>query len=204
MQPDGFHDLIRRAQAGDEDALRRLLELIRPWLERVAHGRVNMSSSAQSTADLVQAAWLRVWQNLGQFRGGNGDDQAIARFFDWMAQIVRRLGLNMVRDQNTQRRQPPRPVQRLDENSSNGNMGNDKLRANDATPSQFVEADEQAHRVRAALSSLPEDLDRTIVSLRFFDGLSLRRIAAKLGLRPDQVRERYHAAMRELERELGE
>jgi RNA polymerase sigma factor (sigma-70 family) len=63
-------------------------------------------------------------------------------------------------------------------------------------------ADEQVERVRAALERLTDDQDRQIVHLRFLEGLSLRQIATRLGRSHEFVRQRFHAALRVLEREL--
>jgi RNA polymerase sigma factor (sigma-70 family) len=57
--------------------------------------------------------------------------------------------------------------------------------------------------VRAALLKIASETDREIVRLYFFDSLSLRQIAERLGLSYDKVRERHHASLRFLERELG-
>ncbi len=42
-----------------------------------------------------------------------------------------------------------------------------------------------------------------ILRMRFFDGLTIVRIAEHLGIGRDQVRDRYRSAMRRLEGELN-
>lgn len=80
MPPGGFHDLVRRAQAGDRQAMERLLELVRPHLENLAGGYADPAEPAESTSDLVQSVLVRAWQNIEQFRGGAGDDETFAMF----------------------------------------------------------------------------------------------------------------------------
>ena len=51
---------------------------------------------------------------------------------------------------------------------------------------------------------LDSQSDRHIVQMRFLEGLSLRQIARVLGQNHEHVRQRFHAALRSLERELEE
>jgi RNA polymerase sigma factor (sigma-70 family) len=63
---------------------------------------------------------------------------------------------------------------------------------------------EETRRVQDALAKLDDKLDRDIVRLRVFEGLTLRETASRLGITVDQVRGRFQSALRQLERELGE
>src|SRR6516165_10556226 len=180
MHPNGFRDLVDRARHGDREAVERLLTLIRPWLDDLARGRAD-------PADLAQEAWLRSWQKLDQFQGGGDDSQTLALFRAWLRRIVERLGLNRARDEQAQSRKPPGPLLRLDQ----------PLEAEPAAleppPAAHAEAVERAERVRHALERLPDDTDRAIVRLRFFEGLSLRQVAERLQRNHELVRQRFHA-----------
>ena len=206
IESEGFHELLRQARAGDGQAMNWLVAILRPRLEQLARGYADPDRPDESASDLVQEAWLRVWQKLGQFRGAADNEQTAAVFHDWVGQIVRHLGLNRERDRNAQRRRPPQKPVRLaggepSESSSHG--GGIDPAAGTPTPSATIQADEQAQMVRAAIERIPDTTDRTIVRLRFFDCLSLRQIAERLNLSYDKVRDRYQASMRLLERELG-
>ena len=207
--PDGFHDLILRAQRGERTAIGELLEVVRPWLWQAAKGFADSEWPDQSTADLAQAAWLRAWQSLGQFQGpGDGetdDAQSLAMFRAWIMQIVRRLGMNAVRDRQTDHRRPSGRLQRLDAAppaDDTATWGSPWSRTDEPSPSAHVEADERAELIRAALDKIADDLDRRIVRLRFFEGVSLREVAERLELNREEIRRRFHTAMRFLEREL--
>jgi RNA polymerase sigma factor (sigma-70 family) len=191
MQPEGFHELVEQARGGDPDALERLLGLMRPWLEDLAGG-------APEPADLAQEAWLRAWQRLDQFRGGADDVQTLALFRAWLARIVHRLGLNTLRDRQAQRRRPPGSLIPLDASGGEGR----EPEAAGPTPSAHVAAEEEARRVRESLERLKDETDRVILHARFFEGQSLRQIAQQMGRSHEDVRQRYHAALRRLEREL--
>jgi RNA polymerase sigma factor (sigma-70 family) len=53
-----------------------------------------------------------------------------------------------------------------------------------------VQAEEQSRKVREALDRIDDPLDRDIVRLRFFGGLSLRQAAEVLGCNHEIVRQR--------------
>ncbi len=152
MVPDGFRDLLRKAQSGDEGAAERILTIVRGHLSQSAAKFADLGHAAESTSDLVQEASLKVWQRLDQFRGGESDDETLAMFLAWSVQNVR--------------------------------------------------ANEEADVIRDAVNRLPDELDRAMLRLRFFEGRSLRQIAEELPLSYDQVRDRFRGIMRRLEREL--
>lgn len=200
----GFQDLVKRAQAGDPSALDQLLAVIRPWLEQLAHNYADPEHPEASSADLVQDAWLRAWQKLDQFQGGDDDEQTFARFRAWVGQMVRRLGLNARRDRSAQHRRPPGKLQRLPSPSpgNSTSQGGADPAAREPTPSAHVQAEEQVRLIRRALEKIADPLDREIIRLRFFESLSLRQVAEQLQVNHEKVRQRYHAMMRHLGREL--
>jgi RNA polymerase sigma factor (sigma-70 family) len=206
MLESHLHDLLRRAQGGDRQALDELLASLRPILDQLARAHGEPGCASESTADLVQEAALRIWQRLGQFRGGADAAQTAAMFHDWVRQLVQHLALDRQRQRHAQRREPPQPLVPLDAAqagamSSTGD-GIDPA-ASGPTPSANVGAEELAQHVQAALGKIAEATDREIVRLCFFEGLSLRQIAQRLALSYDKVRERYHHSLKVLERELG-
>ena len=178
--PPAFPALLARARSGDPAATDELLALIRPWLEQLAQSH----SPNQSVSDLVQEAWLRAWQKLDQFQGAQDEAHALATFRAWLAQIVTRIGLNAVRDDNAQQRTPPGNLLRLDglgADASGDSAAVPQPPAAEPTPSANAQAEEQSRLVQEAIARLSDPLDREIVQLRFVDGLSLRQIAIKLG-----------------------
>jgi len=203
-QVPGFHDLIALARGGDRAATDELLALIRPWLEQLARNHVRPHNPDGNVSDLVQEAWLRVWQKLDQFQGANDDVQALAMFRAWLARIVARLGLNVARDGAAQQRTPPGKLLRLNGVPASGDSAPvlDPA-ASGPTPSANAEAAEESRRVQEALAQLTDPLDREIIRLRFFEGISLRQIAARLSCNPEAVRQRYHGLLHRLQQELG-
>jgi RNA polymerase sigma-70 factor (ECF subfamily) len=202
MDATGFRDLVRRAQAGDPAAVERLLAVIRPHLESRAARCADPARAAESTSDLVQEAWLRAWRKLDRFRGlADDDEQTLAAFLAWIGKLLRHLGLSRRRDSNRKRRRPPRALVSLDGavpgSSTNPGKAVEPAAAQ-PTPSADVRASERARLVLQALAELPDEKDREIVRLSFFEGQSLRQIAERLQLSYDAVRTRFRSSLRRL------
>ncbi|HTU92671.1 MAG TPA: sigma-70 family RNA polymerase sigma factor [Gemmataceae bacterium] len=201
----GFHDLLARARDGDRTAIDELMARIRPWIEQMARQALPRPCPDRSVSDLVQEAWLRVWQKLNQFQGAADEAQSVAMFRAWLARIVARLGLNAVRDAGAQQRMPPGKLLPLD----GGRAAGDSLpsldpSASEPTPSANVRAEERTRLVQEALVRLSDPLDRDIIRLRFFEGLSLRQVAHRLDCNHETVRQRYHALLVRLQQDLKE
>jgi RNA polymerase sigma factor (sigma-70 family) len=207
LEPHVIQELLAQAQKGDRQALEQLLAELRPRLELLASRYVDPANAGDSTADLVQEAALRIWQKLAQFQGGPDDAQTAAMFHKWVSQLVHHVGVDKQRERTAQRRAPAQRPLRLDAapgaDTSSAAGGLDPA-AGGPTPSANVGAAEEARLIRDALDKIPDDTDREIVHLCFFQGLSLCQIAEKLNLSYDKVRERYHQCLRFLDRELGE
>jgi RNA polymerase sigma factor (sigma-70 family) len=56
--------------------------------------------------------------------------------------------------------------------------------------------------IRRALAKIPDATEREILRLRFFEGLSLRQVAERVQVNHETVRQRYHAVLRRLQRDL--
>jgi RNA polymerase sigma factor (sigma-70 family) len=186
--------LLRRAQQGDAEAANQLFAAVGTFLEAQVRRYGRPTDPAESTADLVNHARLRAWQNLGTFRGEGTDDEALARFRDWLATVVRRVVANHRRDAGRLRRRRPRPHQPIGNGDSTDGAGFVDPPASEPTPSANVREDETLQRIRDRLQSLPEDVDREIMRLFCYEGQPLRQIAARLGLTYDQVRYRFAKA----------
>ena len=199
----GFHDLLARAHAGDRPAIDELMVRVRPWIEQLARKAAPHQRPNGSVSDLVQEAWLRVWQKLDQFQGAADEAQSLAMFRAWLARIVARLGLNAARDAAALQRRPPGQLLPLDGvHAENGSLPIRDPSASGPAPSADLRAEEQARIVQEALARLSDPLDREIIRLRFFEGLSLRQIAHRLDCNHETIRQRYHAVLSRLQQDL--
>lgn len=205
IAPEGLTKLVRQAQSGDRQDVAELLERVRTDLERFAETYGDASAGAESASDLLQEASLRVCEKIGQFQGTLDDGQTAAMLHDWLEQLVRRLAANRREARHAQKRRPDDALLRLGDalgtDSQGAPAGLDPA-GTGPTPSAVVAADELGARVRAALDSISDTTDRQILELCFLHSLSLRAVAEQMQLSYDKVRERYHAGLRLLEREL--
>jgi RNA polymerase sigma-70 factor, ECF subfamily len=161
MDPDSSVELIRRAQAGEGDALDRLLERYLPDLRRWAHGRLPpFARDMADTHDLVQDAMKRTVLNFDRFEyRGEGALRA------YLHQAV----VNLVYDHV--RRVGRRPRQdELD----------DRVPTREASPLERAIAGQTFERFEAALTHLSAD-DQKAVRARLELGCSYEEVAAIAG-----------------------
>src|SRR5262245_56293967 len=81
------HELIRRAQAGEERAFE---ELVRRHEERAMRVALSLVANREDARDLAQEAFLRVFRNLERFDFEH-------EFTTWLYRIVTNLAIDLLR-----------------------------------------------------------------------------------------------------------
>ena len=208
MESAAIPELIQRAQAGDAAATSHLLGVLRPHLEEIARGYCPSDDGGESTADLVQEALLRAWQRLDQFHAEGPEDHVRRCFLGWVGQVVHRLGLNQQRDSLAQRRRPADGgilrMGAIDAGSGTQPQEAPLPASLEPTPSAVVREAEEVRIVQEAIDTFPDPLDRDIIRLHFFEGLSLLEISRRLQATYETVRFRHQRSLQALERKLGD
>jgi RNA polymerase sigma-70 factor (ECF subfamily) len=126
-------------------------------------------------SDLVQQTLLRAYQGLAQFRGRSSGEMAA-----WLRQILANTLANAVRDMARAKRDVAL------ERSLETSMADSSARleawliADQSSPSQRAERNEQLLRLSQAVAGLPDD-QREVLLLRHIQGWSLPDIAEHLG-----------------------
>ena len=168
--------LVRAARRGDEDAFRRLVELKRDKVFRVAYHHLGKPEDARQVA---QSVFVRLWKNLGRY-----DD---ARPFDtWLYQITANAAIDH------HRRAKVRSVERpLDEASAASRSGEDPVEAG------------EVRRILAELVGLLSEKQRLAFVLREVEGLSTGEVAEALGSTESTVRNHIFQARKVLREEMG-
>lgn len=204
IAPEGLSELVHRAQAGDRQAEDELLRRIQPALDRFARQFGDFSTGVESVHDLSQDASLRLWDRLNQFRGTADDHATAAMLYDWLRQLVRSVAANRREARDAAKRRPVLPILHLAQSgaASRSSAGVHDPVAVGPGPASVAAAGEADDRIRVALQKISDATDREILELCFMQGLSLRTVSERLNLNYEKVRERYHAALRFLEREL--
>jgi RNA polymerase sigma-70 factor (ECF subfamily) len=160
----------------EENAAAATLEKYRNYLHLLA--RLQLDPRLQGKmdpSDVVQQTLLKAYQGLGQFRGQSSAEQAA-----WLRQILANTLANAVRDFGRARRDVDleRSLQlSLDDSSSRLEAW---LAAEQSSPSQQAERNEQVLRLAEALAELP-DPQREVLVLRHCHGWALAEIAEHLG-----------------------
>ena len=168
---DRDRELIRQIAAGDENALRQLVDVYGQRLYAYALGVTNDPASAD---EAVQESLVAAWQGAAGFRGeGPGGNQVIA----WLLGIVHHKALNQLRG---------RPLDSLDAETQ-------EIPAQDALPEAMAAASEQRRLVRAGLEGLSLE-HRFALELFFYQGLSLNEVAEVCGCPVGTVKSRLNYA----------
>jgi len=163
--------LVRRAQAGDRDALSTLVQSQQTYVYSIA---MSLMHNPADAADMTQEAFIRLMRSLGTYR-------AETKFTTWLYRLVTNICLDGLRRRG-------RTIDSLDEPSS-GQGGEDAQTSGErladtdrwTQPEQELELRESATEVRAALVSLPA-AQRLALTLHYFEDLRYEDIADVMGL----------------------
>lgn len=189
------HELVGRAQAGDQAAFRKLVERHQRRAFSIALGLVR---NEQDARDIVQDAFVRVHKNLATFERNSS-------FFTWLYRIVTNLSIDLVR-------RPGRKVAELDEErqriSSPGGDGAevDPLfvsRIDGGDPLDVMRRKELAARMRTAIEALPS-YHKAVILMREVDGLSYEEMAEAMQVSKGTIMSRLFHARQKLQKALAD
>jgi RNA polymerase sigma-70 factor, ECF subfamily len=173
-------ELLRQAAQGDEPAFLLLYERHRTPVFRFACRMLGASAPAE---DVTQECFLSVLRRPDAFEPGR------ASLRTYLCAIARHLALKQLRrwGQETTTDDPPEEPPAGD---------------GDADPLQRVIDEEVAEAVRRAVAALPP-LQREVVVLFEYEGLSLAETAVVCGIDVGSVKSRLHRARERLRRGLA-
>jgi RNA polymerase sigma factor (sigma-70 family) len=174
-RPLDEHLLIERARRGDEEAYAELVHAYEGIAFRTAY---LLTRSAADAEDAAQDGFVKAWRALGRFRAG-------APFRPWLLRIVANEAHNRRRSAG---RRADVALRAAAEDPSGGAA---------PSPEAVLLSAEQREGLLAAVNELPDD-QRTVVSLRYFLGLSELEVAEALGLPQGTVKSRTARALERL------
>ncbi|NPA27398.1 MAG: sigma-70 family RNA polymerase sigma factor [Chloroflexi bacterium] len=181
-RPDTLSDaeLLERARQGDQDAFRVLYQR---YARRV-YGFLRAYTGDPELADeLVNDVFLRVWKALPKYR----EQQ---QFLAWLFRIARNAAVDKFR------RQKRRAWLGLD-----ALLPGEDVDTTTPHPETAALTQEEYQRLDEALQQLPETY-RTVLVLRFLEGLTTAEIAQVLGRSENAVRVLQHRALKALRTKL--
>lgn len=178
--------LVNAAKGGDIGAFEQLVRKYDRNVFRIAN---HITQNREDAEDVVQDAFLKAFQNLGQFQGQS-------KFYTWLVRIAVNEALMRLR-----RRRPERMVS-LDEDI---NTGEDTIPREVAdwapNPEQLYNQSELRDILQKTIQGLPPGF-RTVFVLRDVEGLSTEETADALNLSIPAVKSRLLRARLQLRERL--
>jgi RNA polymerase sigma-70 factor (ECF subfamily) len=168
--------LVRACQKGEREAFDRLVERYQRGVYRLCYRYVNHHEDAN---DLAQEAFLKAWRAIGRFRGDSA-------FSTWLY----RIAVNACLNHRAARRPPAQELpDGLPDPRGGAELG--------------VESEDEARRVREAVSRLPEKQRATLI-LKVYHELTHDEVAEILGATVGTVKSNLFHALGNLRRLLAE
>jgi RNA polymerase sigma-70 factor (ECF subfamily) len=175
IDPDDIYDqwLVLCCQDGDEAAL---AEIVDRWQPRLLRQALRLTRNDEGAGEAVQAAWLAILSGLPKL-----DDPACFR--RWAYQIVTYKCADWIRARQSERTRAA-PLTKDPTDQLQSSTSHDEIAL-----------------LRESLKRL-EPEERTVLSMFYLDGLSLREVATALGLPEGTVKSRLHYARLKLKQTI--
>lgn len=178
---------VRRLQANEDAAYD---ELVRTYNASIYHVAFRMLGDSGDASDAVQDIFLKVFRNVGSFRG----DSSLRT---WIFRIGISEILNRLRWWKRRHRSSTVSM----DGDENGHGIRFHLRDCSPSPQQALETKEQDLAIQQALGRLSSD-HRSIVVLRDIEGFSYTEIAEVLGISVGTVKSRLARARTDMKKSL--
>jgi RNA polymerase sigma-70 factor (ECF subfamily) len=157
---------VERTLAGERDAYRILVERHSHNVFRLAY---RMTGNQHDAEEVVQEAFLRAYQKLGQFA-------ARANFGTWVYRIAANYSIDRMRQRKKEE------ARRVEPTSGEDGMENNPMsQVHDAapTPERLTQSVELRKQMEIALAALSES-ERTAFVMRHWEGCGIEEIAEVL------------------------
>ncbi len=168
--------LVERCREGDDLAWEAL---VRRFQGRVYAVAFHYMRNAEEARDMAQEVFIRVYQRLDSFHGGEG-------FLAWMLSVTRHACIDRLR---RQRARPP-----AEDLCTERGL---ELEAEGPTPEEASDAEAHKRLLYRALAGMKED-NREMILLKEIQGLKFEEIARMLALPIGTVKSRSNRARVEL------
>jgi RNA polymerase sigma-70 factor (ECF subfamily) len=179
--------LVEAARAGDIGAFESLVRRYDRSVFRIAQ---HITQNREDAEDVVQDAFLKAYQNLGQFQGQS-------KFYTWLVRIAVNEALMRLR-----RRRPERTVS-IDEDIKTDEDSMPREIADwSPNPEQLYTQAELKDLLGKTIQGLPPSF-RTVFVLRDVEGLSTEETASALELSVPAVKSRLLRARLQLRERLN-
>jgi RNA polymerase sigma-70 factor (ECF subfamily) len=189
--------LLDRVRAGERTAFEELFARHRPLLRQLVEIRMDTRLRARvDPSDVVQETQLEAFRRLPDYL-----QRLPMPFRLWLRKAAQERLLMAERQHLGAARRSVKRELALPDNSS-ATLAQ-QFAASVASPSQQIAQGELARRVREAVGKLP-DLDREILLMRTFEGLSYAEVSCILEIDAATARKRHGRALLRLHRLITE
>jgi len=176
--PAGEAELVKRALARDEAAVRDIIKANNRRLYRLARGILRNDGEAE---DVVQETYVRAFTHLNDFRGESS-------LSTWLSRIAMNEALGRLR-----RERPGVEISSLPQGALEAQIIQFPLMsATDDTEKSMAQREIQ-HVVEGAIDELPEPF-RIVFITRVLEGMNVEETAEILDLKEETVKTRLHRA----------
>jgi RNA polymerase sigma-70 factor (ECF subfamily) len=192
-------DLLNPAVAGDEIAVRRLLDRYRERLRRMIAVRLDRRLTARlDPSDVVQEALADAGRKLARYA-----QERPLPFYPWLRRLAaERLALaHRQHIQVARRTVCLEQAASLDAPDASNIRLIDRFVASDTGPTGLYLREELRQRVRGALATLGE-VDREVLVLRYLEDLPFAEIAIVLGITENAAKVRHFRALERMRKLL--
>ncbi len=180
---------VERTLAGDRDAYRVLVERHSHNVFRLAY---RVTGNRHDAEEVVQEAFLRGYQKLGQFA-------ARANFGTWVYRIAANYAIDRMRQRHKEeaRREAPRAEHRDEMENDPVNRIQDEA----PTPERLAQSIELRKQMEQALAALSE-AERTAFVMRHWEGCGIDEIAEVLKSSSNATKNTVFRAVQKLRKAL--
>lgn len=172
-------DVFHRVQQGDQAAFAAFYDMLSA---RVFGAIARVLRDGAMSEEVAQEVFVEMWRTAARFDAERGNVTA------WAVTIARRRAVDRVRREQSQR-------DRIENLAAQPDVA-------DEGPADEVATSMEVTRVRAAVSTLPED-QRQVIDLSFLKGMAHTDIAEQLGLPLGTVKGRARGGLKKLRGMLG-
>ena len=167
--------LVARIAVGDDRALQVIYERYSPMVYGLAR---RVTASTAHAEEITQEVFVYLWQNPDRFDPERGTLRA------FLGALAHRRSVDEIR-RNSRR------------TAREDRVGNDPASLESLEIGDDFERSQTADRVRAAVSSLPEQ-QRQAVLLAYFGGCTFRQVAERLGIPEGTAKSRLRLGLGKL------
>jgi len=171
--------LVGAVQAGDRSAFKAIYEHYEERIYNLIYYSVGDRATAQ---DVLQIVFMKVYRGLGKFR-----------FESQLATWIYRIAINECSNQNRRHGREHVPIEAVLGTGEEMDLG--------TAPDEMHLTEERRRIIGNALLAIGPNL-RTVVVLRYLDGMSYQEIADLLKCSPGTVASRLSRALGQLEERL--